>query len=80
MDVTLNDEFPLGSEFLEGTIFLLASRISPDFILPASFDADDWFRGIQAAYATIPTLTVPDALLRPPSREDRDGNLPLTND
>lgn len=77
-DLTLGDNFPLADEYVEGTVYLLAARLSPDFMLPASFDADDWFRTFQAAYASIPTLTPPYALTRPPSREDRDGNLPLT--
>lgn len=75
--LTLSSDFPLGAEYEEGTTYLLASRLSPDYTLPQMFDADDWFRTFQAAYADIPTLTVPKALQRPPSREDREGNLPL---
>lgn len=76
-DLTLTSTFPLGSEYIEGTVYLLASRLSPDYSVPPTFDADAWFRSFQAAYAAPPTLTVPAALLRPPSREDRDGNLPV---
>lgn len=64
----LNDAFPLGPEFEEGTVYLLASRLAPDYALPASFDADDWFRTFQAAYVTVPTATIPRALLRTPSQ------------
>lgn len=76
-DVSLSDTFPLDDQYVEGTIYLLAERIGPEYQKPAFFDADDWFRSLQAAYQTVPTLTVPSALQRPPSREDREGNLPL---
>lgn len=76
-DLTLSSDFPLGDEYVEGTLYLLAGRIAPNYERPVGFDADAWFRAIQAAYATVPTLTVPSALVRPPSREDREGNLPL---
>lgn len=46
-------DFPLAPEFEEGTVFLLASRLSTDYMVPASFDADDWFRKFQAAHMTI---------------------------
>jgi hypothetical protein len=75
-DLDLTDDFPLDAQFIEGTVYVLASRLSPDFQTPQQFDADDWFRTLQAAYATVPALTVPAAVLRPPSREDREGNLP----
>lgn len=55
-DLASDDTFPLGPEFVEGTVYLLASRISPDFTVPANFDADDWFRKFQAAYMTIDTV------------------------
>ena len=62
------DTFPLAAEFEEGTVYLLAERISPDYSRPAMFDADDWFRKIQAAYMQITASTVPTALTRTPSR------------
>lgn len=78
-DVTLEDDFPLADKYREGTVYLLAERLAPDYSRPVSFDADDWFRCIQADYAQEYLLTVPPALTRPPSREDRDGNLPVTD-
>lgn len=75
--LSLSDDFPLAAEYEEGTVFMLASRISPDYKAPAMFDADDFFRKIQAAYADPPLITIDAAVLRPPSREARDGNLPL---
>lgn len=77
-DLALADDFPLPPQFHEGAVYLLASRIAPDYERPQAFDADDWFRTLQAAYATMPELTVPPALTRPPSREDREDNLPLS--
>lgn len=59
-----SDAFPLADEFIEGTVYLLASRLAPNYVVPAAFDADDWFRSIQAAYAEIPELTVDAALTR----------------
>ncbi len=67
----LTDTFPLDPEFEEGTAFLLASRLSPDYMVPASFDADDWFRGFQAAYMTIEPATIPGGLLKLPSQYAR---------
>lgn len=76
-DLGLNDNIALPVQFHEGLVYMLAERLSPDYERPQSFDADQWFRELQAAYGTIPTLTIPAAVLRPPSREDREGNLPL---
>jgi len=67
-DVTLNDTFPLGQEYEEGTVFLLAARISPDYEIPARFDADDWFRTFQAAYFATNEATIAPGLLNMPSQ------------
>ena len=61
-DQALTDTFPIGNEFREGTIYSLAGRLSPDYVVPAQFDADDWFRKIQAAYMTITDVEQPLAL------------------
>ena len=74
-DLTATDTFPLGDEYQEGAIYVLAGRISPDYMVPANFDADDWFRTIQAAYMTITTATMPTALTRMPSRYWRDTRI-----
>ena len=71
------DTFPLAAEYEEGAVFHLAARLAPDYSFPIGFDADDFFRKIQAAYADPSTLSIDAALLRPPSREAREGNLPL---
>jgi hypothetical protein len=67
-DLELDDQFALPPEFVEGTVYMLASTISPDFLRPPAFDADRWFRSIQAAYAHVEPVKMPNPLLRPPSR------------
>ena len=66
--VTTSATFPLADEYIEGTVYTLAGRLSPDYVLPPQFDADDFFRKIQAAYLTITASTIDTALTRPPSR------------
>jgi len=68
VSLELADTFSLDPEFEEGTTFLLAGRISPDYQVPVSFDADDWFRTFQAAYTVIPEATIPRTLRRTPSQ------------
>lgn len=71
-DLALGDTFPLASEYEEGAAYMLASRISPDYQAPASFDADDWFRGFQAAYRQANAATMPPGLLNMPSQQFRN--------
>lgn len=61
-DAALADTFPLADKFREGTIYLLASRIAPEWSAPVAFDADDFFRRIQAAYLTVSDVTVDPGL------------------
>jgi hypothetical protein len=75
VDQELNDTFALDPEFLEGTIYLLAQRLGPDFLVPRTFDHDNFQRRLLAAYMTIPEMTVPSALTDLPSREDQLGLL-----
>ena len=70
-DVDHSDNFPLGDEFIEGTIYLLASRISPDYEIPPFFDADDWFRKFQAAYAEDEAIEINRGLRHMPSQLTR---------
>jgi aryl carrier-like protein len=74
-DLLAADTFPLAPEFQEGTVYVLASRLSPDYTAPANFDADDWFRTIQAAYMTIEPAKMPNALTRMPSVYWRDTRI-----
>ena len=74
-DLVASDDFSLSPEFEEGTVYMLASRLSPDFARPQDFDADDWFRGIQTAYAPAHVVTMPTMLLRTPTgRRYNSGN------
>ena len=74
-DQTSSDTFPFAAEYVEGTVYLLASRLSPDYEVPASFDADDWFRTFQAANTTADAVTIPTALTRMPSRYWRSSRI-----
>lgn len=73
--LALNGTFPIGPEYEDGTAYLLASRLSPDYLAPVSFDADDFFRTIQAAYMTIATVSLDKAVTEVPSKKARDGTL-----
>ena len=61
------DAFPLATEFHEGAVYLLASRLSSNFSMPPGFDADDWFRAFQARLYVTPTMTMDRTLTRAPS-------------
>lgn len=74
-DLTLSGTFPLASEYERGTVYLLAQDISPDYQMPPTFDPDEFFRVIQAAYMTIDEVTMPKALTEVPSKKERDGTL-----
>ena len=67
-DAAQSDAFPLADKFREGTIYLLASRLAPEWTVPVSFDADDFFRKIQAAYMAISEVTMDGNLIRQPSQ------------
>lgn len=64
--------FTLEPRFEEGTVYQLASRLSPDFLVPAP-DSDRFFRAMQAAYLVIDEMALPKALTRMPSQIDRSG-------
>ena len=38
--LTLTDDFPLAAKFEQGTIYMLAHRLAPEFNRPVGFDAD----------------------------------------
>lgn len=61
-DLTLDDAFPLADKYREGVGYLVASRLSPSYEAPAAFNADDFFRKIQASYVVIPDVVIPDPL------------------
>lgn len=67
-DLALTDTFPLADKYREGVIYLLASRITPEFAMPVGFDPSDFFRKIQASYMAISAATIPSPLLNTPSQ------------
>lgn len=69
-DLKLTDVFPLEPQFREGTVYMLASRLAPEYARPREFDADDFFRNIQSAYMVIEPVTMPNGLVRTPSSRD----------
>lgn len=69
-NLALDDTFSLDPEYEEGTVYLLASRLSPDYTRPANFDADAWFRAFQAAYATIDEVSMPSLLINTTTQRD----------
>jgi len=74
-DLELSDTFPMAAAYEDGAVYMLATRIAPDYEVPVSFDADDFFRAIQAAYMTIDTVSMPRAVTEVPSKKERDGTL-----
>lgn len=72
-DLAATDAFSLDPEYEEGTVYLLASRLSPDYETPQNFDADDWFRNFQAAYRVSTKVTIPTALRSLPTGRRRWG-------
>lgn len=71
-DLTSADPFPLLPKFEEGTVYLLAERIMPDYAVPPAFSADDFLRRIQAAYMVIDDAVLPRSILRTPSQRRTD--------
>ena len=67
----LSDDFALGDEFVEGAVYVLASRIAPNYELPPQFDVDMWWRAIQAAYTTVEPVTMDSGLKNLPSQRFR---------
>lgn len=65
-DLDLDDDFTLADEFVEGTVYQLATRLSPTYNQPAP-DADRFFRALQAAYMEIEASSLDTALTRMPS-------------
>ena len=75
-DQAASDTFALDSEYHEGVVYNLASRLSPDYVIPPAFDADAWFRSIQAANVEAPTVSIPTSLKRLPSQMRSGSKLP----
>lgn len=73
VDQGASDTFALGNEYQEGAVYLLASNLSGDYVIPPSFDADRWFRSIQNANITIEDAALDRALYLTPVRRAKYG-------
>lgn len=60
-EAALTDEFPMPDAFREGAIYMLASRMAPEF--STAFDSEDFLRRMQAHYARVPSAEVDSMLL-----------------
>lgn len=67
VDLEADDDFTMPPEFREGVVYLLAERLSPDYMIPPTFNAKDWWRGIQAYYFDRMEVDMPQELVRMPS-------------
>ena len=68
VDLELSDTFPLTPEFQEGTVYLLANRIAPDFARNPVEERR--FRNrLSSAYSIVPTVAAPYALRSTPSQK-----------
>jgi hypothetical protein len=59
--------YPLGLEYEDAAVWLLAERLAPAYGVPA-VSADMWLRALQNDYASRAPATIERALLEPPSR------------
>jgi hypothetical protein len=59
VEATLQTTFPLGAEFVEGTVYMLATRLSPNYQKPIQFNEARWMRALQAKYMVIDKQTLP---------------------
>lgn len=74
-DLGLADVLPLSDAYRDGVTYMLAARIAPDYSVPAAFDADDFFRAIQAAHMTIEDVSFDRAVTEVPSKAARTASL-----
>lgn len=63
-DLQLADVFPLEPQFVEGTVYLLAERLAPDYSAPAAFDPRLFKQRLSAAYLIIPDSKLDSTLTR----------------
>lgn len=66
-EVVETTTFPFAAEYREAVIMILASRLAPDYGA-ASIDAERYERMVVGSLMTIPTATIPSALLKTPSQ------------
>jgi hypothetical protein len=64
IEAELPDQFAMEPKFHEGLVYMLASRLAPDFSFP-SFDESRFKRGLSAAYLIVPDAVIDRTLIRP---------------
>jgi P22 tail accessory factor len=64
VDLELADVFPLEPQYVEGTVYLLAERLSPDYSAPANFSPREFKQRLSAAFLIIPDSKIDTALAR----------------
>jgi hypothetical protein len=62
-DAVLADQFAMEPAFHEGLVYMLASRLAPDFSVPA-FNESAFKRRIAAAYVIVPDAVIDRGLRR----------------
>lgn len=62
-DAELADQFALDARFDEGTVYMLAARIAPDFSRPG-FDETRWRQGLANAFLIVPEVAIDRPLRR----------------
>jgi hypothetical protein len=72
-DMAATDAFPLAARFEEGVIYMLASRLSPEYVVPLGFDPDAFMRLVQANLITMPTSSVEGILTETTSQRQWRG-------
>jgi hypothetical protein len=70
-EMAADDEFQLPREFHEGTIYNLAARISPDYMVPAQFDPERWAQALRAHTMQIAQAEMPRMLMNTSSQRRR---------
>jgi hypothetical protein len=66
-DLDLADQFSLDARFDEGIVYMLASRLAPDFNRPG-FDERRFRQGLANAFLIVPEVDIDTAVRRTPSQ------------
>lgn len=62
-DAQLADQFDMLPQFHEGIVYMLASRLAPDFSMEG-FNVSTFKRGLAAAYMIVPDMVLDSTLTR----------------
>lgn len=72
-DMQATDPFPLAPRFEESVIYMLAARLSPEYVVPVGFDAEAFLRLVQAQLMTVPESTLERTLTETTSQRQWRG-------